>query len=160
MTVDSDTASPERPAVLFVDDEPAVLEALGRTLRKEPYEVLTAPSAAKALAILRSRAVDVVVSDQRMPQVSGSEFLAQVRQQFPDVVRMMLTGEANLDDAVRAINDGLYRFLSKPLGPDELARTLRQALHMKGVQVRGRPLTPKTPGAVFAPVPLARIGSR
>jgi DNA-binding NtrC family response regulator len=93
---------------------------------------MTADSAAKALDILANTPVDVVVSDERMPGMLGSEFLKRVRDAYPDIVRIMLTGEAGLPAAVRAINEGpLYRFLNKPLSPDELAQTIRKALQMK-----------------------------
>jgi DNA-binding NtrC family response regulator len=93
---------------------------------------MTAQSAAEALQILANTPIDVVVSDERMPSMPGSEFLGRVRDVYPGIVRIMLTGEAGLPAAVRAINEGpLYRFLHKPLSPDELARTIRQALQMK-----------------------------
>jgi DNA-binding NtrC family response regulator len=118
--------------ILFVDDELAVLEGLRRSLWKEPFTVLTADSAAAALEILANTHVDVVVSDERMPSMSGSEFLGRVREAYPETIRIMLTGEAGLPAAVRAINEGpLYRFLHKPLSPQELLRTIRQALQMK-----------------------------
>jgi DNA-binding NtrC family response regulator len=120
-----------RRVVLFVDDEPAVLEGIRDTLRKEPYDVLTANSAVIAMDYLIKRRVDVIVSDECMPRVSGSDLLSRVRHEYPDVCRIMLTGEASLDVSVRAINDGLYRFLSKPVKPDELTRVVRDALRMK-----------------------------
>ncbi|HTA91419.1 MAG TPA: response regulator [Polyangiaceae bacterium] len=119
--------------VLFVDDEPAILEGFRDGFRREAYEVVTASSASSALQILAAREVDVVVSDECMPRVSGSEFLARVREQHPAVVRIMLTGEASLSAATRAINDGLYRFLSKPVEQEELRRVVRDALKIKGV---------------------------
>jgi DNA-binding NtrC family response regulator len=120
------------PTVLFVDDELAMLELVRRSLSKEPYVVMTADSAAKALDILANTPVDVVVSDQWMPTMLGSRFLGCVRDAYPDIVRIILTGEPGLSAAVRAINEGpLYRFLNKPLSSDELAKTIRQALQMK-----------------------------
>jgi DNA-binding NtrC family response regulator len=120
------------PTVLFVDDEVAILEILRRSLLNESYVVITADSAAKALDILANTRVDVVVSDEQMPSMLGSKFLGRVRDAYPNIVRIILTGGAGLPAAVRAINEGpLYRFLSKPLSPDELVRTIRQALQMK-----------------------------
>ncbi len=120
--------------VLFVDDEPALLEGLRNALRKEPFEVLTAGSASEGLALLHARRVDVVVSDQRMPGVSGTEFLAFVRQRFPSVVRILLTGQASLEAAIGAINEGeVYRFLTKPCHPALLAQTLRDALLVRSL---------------------------
>jgi two-component system probable response regulator PhcQ len=119
--------------VLFVDDEPAILEGFRDGFRREAYEVVTATSAASALELLAARKVDVVVSDECMPRISGSEFLTLVRERHPQVVRIMLTGEASLSAATRAINDGLYRFLSKPVELDELRRVVRDALKIKAV---------------------------
>jgi DNA-binding NtrC family response regulator len=120
-----------RAAVLFVDDEPAILEGFRDAFRREAFEVVIAQSAFTALEILAARRIDVVISDECMPQLSGTDFLAMVRKRHPDVVRIMLTGEASLSAATRAINDGLYRFLSKPIEPTELARVVRDALRTK-----------------------------
>ncbi|MEJ5363882.1 MAG: response regulator [Desulfosoma sp.] len=115
--------------VLFVDDEPHFTSALQRALRHEPYRILTANSAARALEILASEPVDVVVSDERMPGMSGSEFLAVVRRRHPRTVRILLTGYATLDAAVKAINEGeIYRFLTKPCQAKDLSEIIRQAL--------------------------------
>lgn len=115
--------------VLFVDDEPSMTDALRRSLRGEPYDILTAQSAADALEIIRTEQVDVVVSDERMPLTSGSELLAAVREESPDTVRIILTGHASLESAIRAINAGeVYRFLTKPCRELDLALTIRQAL--------------------------------
>lgn len=115
--------------VLFVDDEEALLDGLKNALRKEPYEVITASSASDGLHVLHEHRVDVVVSDERMPGVTGSDFLSFVRQRFPDTVRIMLTGEASLEATIQAINEGeIYRLLTKPCSPLLLAQTLRDAL--------------------------------
>jgi two-component system, probable response regulator PhcQ len=115
--------------VLFVDDEPALLAGVRNALRKEPYTVVTADCASDGLRVLHERRVDVVVSDERMPGVSGSDFLAFVRQRYRDTVRIMLTGQASLESAIQAINEGeIYRFLTKPCSPVLLAQTLRDAL--------------------------------
>jgi DNA-binding NtrC family response regulator len=120
--------------VLFVDDEPYVTEALKRGLRKEPYEILSAKSAAEALEIMAHKAVDVVVSDENMPGMSGSEFLSVVCRKYPDTIRIILTGHATLDAAIRAINEGkIYRFLTKPCNDVDLAVTVRQALQQKAL---------------------------
>ncbi len=120
-----------RAAVLFVDDEPAILEGFRDSFRREAFEIVTAESALTALEILAARRIDVVISDECMPRLSGADFLAMVRKRHPDVVRIMLTGEASLSTATKAINDGLYRFLSKPIEPSELCRVVRDALRIK-----------------------------
>ena len=128
-------ASTSREAVLFVDDEPAILAGFCDALRKEAYEILTATSAALALDVLSRTHVDVVVSDECMPRMCGSAFLGRVHRDYPDIVRIMLTGEASLAASVRAINDGLYRFLGKPVQHEELSRVIRDALKMKNLGV-------------------------
>jgi putative nucleotidyltransferase with HDIG domain len=115
-------------AVLFVDDEVNILRALQRLLRSEQVTVRTASRAAEALEILAEHPVQVVVSDQRMPDASGVDLLATVRQRHPDVVRLMLTGYTEMNIAVDAINRGqVYRLITKPWNDDELRATLRQA---------------------------------
>ena len=124
--------------VLFVDDEQALLDGIRNALRKEPYEIVTANSASKGLSVLHERRVDVVVSDERMPGVTGTDFLAFVRQRYPDTGRIMLTGQASLEAAIQAINEGeVYRFLTKPCSPLQLAQTLRDALLLRGMKREG-----------------------
>ena len=121
--------------VLFVDDEPHVTEGLKRALRKEPYEILTASSAQEAFEILARAPVDIVISDERMPGMSGSEFIAAVRQKYPDTIRMILTGHASLNAVIRAVNEGeIYRFFTKPCNEVDLSITIRQALQQKDLK--------------------------
>jgi DNA-binding NtrC family response regulator len=131
----------ERSKILFVDDEPNVTAALKRALRQEPYEVFTADSAVDALQILAINDIDVVISDERMPGMSGSVFLGQVRQTYPDTVRIILSGQANLEDVVRAINEGeIYRFFIKPFNATDLGVTIRQAIQHKQLVKQSRRL--------------------
>jgi len=114
--------------VLFVDDEVNILKALQRLLRTEDMNVLCATRAAEALELLDKHPTQVVVTDQRMPEMSGVDFLAHVRERQPDIVRMMLTGYTEMKVAVDAINRGeIYRLITKPWNDDELRATLRQA---------------------------------
>ena len=114
--------------VLFVDDEVNILKALQRLLRTEDMNVLCASRAAEALDLLEKHPTQVVVTDQRMPEMSGVDFLAHVRERQPDIVRMMLTGYTEMKVAVDAINRGeIYRLITKPWNDDELRATLRQA---------------------------------
>ena len=129
--------------ILFVDDEPQVLRGYRDILHKEPYELLAAGSAAQALEILAKERIHVVVSDERMPSVSGSELLERVHRDYPDIVRIMLTGQASLLASVQAINDGLYRFLSKPIAAVELRRVLRDALHVQALRWSSVMLPPR-----------------
>ncbi len=130
--------------ILLVDDEPHVTEALKRTLHKEPYEILSANSANEALQILAREPVSVVISDERMPGMPGAEFLALVYRDYPETIRIMLTGHANLDLALRAINEGqIYRFLLKPCNEQEIRITLRQAIQQKELAEKSRQLLQK-----------------
>ena len=114
--------------VLFVDDEVNILKALQRLLRNEPMQVLTASRPQEAIDLLESTPAQVVVSDQRMPDMSGVDLLSTIRERHPDMVRMMLTGYTEMDIAVEAINKGeIYRLITKPWNDDELKATLRQA---------------------------------
>jgi len=114
--------------VLFVDDEVNILKAIQRLLRSEEMNVLCASRASEALELLEKHRTQVVVTDQRMPEMSGVDFLARVRERWPDVVRMMLTGYTEMKVAVDAINRGeIYRLITKPWNDDELRATLRQA---------------------------------
>ena len=118
--------------VMIIDDEPAITDMFEDALSREPYDVLCAASAEEALPILAQEQVDVVISDERMPGMSGSEFLSLVRQEYPDTIRMILTGHASLESAVRAINEGeIYRFFTKPCNVIDLAMTIRHALQQK-----------------------------
>src|ERR1700688_3725402 len=127
--------------ILLVDDEPNITDALKRAFRREPYEFLTATSGAAALVALERHAVDVVISDEQMTGMSGSELLSAVRKQYPDTIRMILSGQASLEAAVRAINEGeVYRFFLKPCNPTDLIFTIQQALAHKRLEEQSRRL--------------------
>ena len=114
--------------VLFVDDEVNILKALQRLLRGEPMNVLTASRPEQAIELLEREEIEVVVSDQRMPAMSGVDMLSMIRERNPDIVRMMLTGYTEMKIAVEAINRGeIFRLITKPWNDDELKATLRQA---------------------------------
>src|SRR5512144_596562 len=102
-------------AILLVDDEPDVLALLARTFSREGYEVLTAPSAEAALAILDARPVDVLVTDQRMPHTTGVELVAAARRRWPELCAILLSAYTEPHEIVAAINQGqVYRYLVKP----------------------------------------------
>jgi two-component system, probable response regulator PhcQ len=125
--------------VLFVDDVPSVTAALKRRLRGEPFRILEASSAARALEILGTDHVDIVVSDEAMPGMTGSELCARIFADHPGVLCMILTGHPTVDAAMRAINDGrVYRFLTKPCDPSDLASVIRQALEERAVLAEQR----------------------
>ncbi|MFZ4441110.1 MAG: PAS domain-containing protein [Syntrophales bacterium] len=101
--------------ILFVDDEPNVLSALTRTLRNSPYQVLTAGSAGEALEIMETTKIKVIVSDEQMVGMKGSELLAEVQKRFPHTLRILMSGHTTQEMAMRAVNEGgIYRFFAKP----------------------------------------------
>jgi len=125
----------------LVDDDLNLLAGLRRTLRREPYEILVARGATEAFEVLGTKAIDVIVSDEAMPGMSGTDFLARVSLIYPETIRIILTGNATLDTAIRAINEGkVYRFLTKPCDPFDLAITIRQALEHRDLLVKSRHL--------------------
>ncbi|WP_367190446.1 HD domain-containing phosphohydrolase [Burkholderia sp. Ed8] len=123
------------PSILLVDDEPNVLSALRRVLRPTGYDVLTADSGEAALAILASTEIDLIVSDMRMPHMSGAEFLARARALHPDTMRILLTGYAEIASVVQAVNEGgVYRYLNKPWDDHDLLLTIEQALEQRSLR--------------------------
>lgn len=124
--------------VLLVDDEPNILSALVRSLRQEPYRVLTAGGASEAMDLMQHTPADVIVSDDEMPGVSGVEFLSQLRLLYPATIRLMLTGQVSVERTLQAINDGhVFRFLTKPCPPETLIEALRHALEHKRLMDHG-----------------------
>src|SRR5689334_25340850 len=131
----------QRAKILLVDDEPNLTSALVRSLDRKQFEIFTADSAQKGLLILAGHDIDCVVSDERMPGMTGSQFLAEVRKQWPNTIRMILSGQADLEAAVRAINEGeVYRFLLKPCHPKELQMTILQGLQPNELVAQSRKL--------------------
>ena len=122
--------------ILVVDDEQQILELIGNMLMAQQYNVLTADTAEKALAIMSAEPIDIVISDESMPGMSGTDLLGIIRQSYPDTIAMMLTGKADLQTAIRAINEGqVYRFLTKPVYMADLLVSVDQALqHQKCIK--------------------------
>jgi CheY-like chemotaxis protein len=120
--------------LLLVDDEPNILTALRRLLRREGYAILTAADGAEALELLAHEPVQVIVSDQRMPGMSGTELLRRVKQLYPRTVRIALSGYADLATVTDAVNHGaIYRYLSKPWDDEALKGEIREAFrHWRG----------------------------
>jgi len=107
--------------ILFVDDELSILSTLKRLLRREPYDILTADSGQQGLDILAEKSVNIVISDMRMPHMSGAEFLQQVKQHYPQTKRIIMSGYADIEAVVDAVNKGgICHFISKPWDNDEL----------------------------------------
>ncbi len=125
-------SSPEKGKILFVDDEENILRSLQRLFMDEEVEVFTASSGAKGLEILaREPEVGVIVSDQRMPEMTGVDFLEKSKAISPQSIRILLTGYADVNAAIDAINrGGTFRYLNKPWNDDELVQAVKGALHM------------------------------
>ena len=122
-----DSELPER-TLLLVDDEPGILAALRRLLRREGYTLLTAGSGSEGLELLAGHEVGVVISDGRMPGMGGPEFLGRVKNIHPDSVRILLSGYTDLKAVTEAVNQGeLYKFMTKPWDDEELLQTVRDA---------------------------------
>lgn len=120
--------------ILFIDDEERILRSLAMQFRRQ-YEVLTESDPRRALQRLQSEPVDIIVCDQRMPQMNGAELLGQARELVPHSLRILLTGYSDLDAAVEALNGGgIFRYLTKPWDPQEMAFTLRQAAEIAARQ--------------------------
>lgn len=124
----NDGASEASYTLLVVDDEPNILAALKRTFRRENWQVLTANNASEGFELMATHEVGVIISDQRMPDISGTEFLHRIKEMYPDTVRILLTGYADFTTVIDAVNQGdLYKVLSKPMDSDLLRDTTREA---------------------------------
>lgn len=116
----------KRP-ILVVDDEPEILFSLKGLLRPE-FEVFTAGSAAEGAEILQKHVIHVVMTDQRMPQMTGVEFLSRIKNAHPAAMRLIFTGYADIKAVIDAINQGnVFRYIAKPWDPEELTEALREA---------------------------------
>lgn len=114
--------------LLIVDDEENILHSLRRLFRREPYEVLLAHSAQEGLDILNTEKISVILSDQRMPGMVGSEFFKIVKKTYPNTIRIIMSGYTELDSITSAINDGaVYKFLLKPWDDEKLLNHIREA---------------------------------
>ena len=139
----SDTVAPA--TLLFVDDEPGILSALRRLFRPHGYRILIAESGEQGLAILEENEVDLVISDMRMPVMDGAAFLKQVRQRWPDITRILLTGYADITSTVSAINEGeIYRYIAKPWDDNEIITIVREAIERRRLQSENIRLTELT----------------
>ncbi len=126
--------------LLFVDDEPSILSSLRRLFRPLGYKILTAESGLEGLDILAKETVNLVVSDMRMPNMDGAKFLKEVKARWPHIVRLLLTGYADMTSTIEAINQGeIYRYIAKPWDDAEIVRTVKDALeHIRLVSENAR----------------------
>jgi CheY-like chemotaxis protein len=144
--------NPPLPRVLLVDDEPNVIEGLTRRLRRD-YQIFSAQDGAQALRLLEQEGeMDVIVSDMRMPNMNGAQLLSEVRRWYPDMIRILLTGQADLESAIQAVNEGqIFRFLSKPCPADVVKGVLQAAMRQHELVTSERVLLDKTlRGAIHA----------
>ena len=119
---------PDSPAVLVVDDEARILSALRRSLRREGYEILTAETVEEALRVLDERSVGLILSDQKMPGMSGVQFLAEAARRRPEAVRMLITGWTEEIPREQLKELGVCALITKPWDDEKLKATLRRAL--------------------------------
>ena len=127
--------------ILLVDDEANVLAALTRALVDDPFEILTASSGSQALEIIAATGIKVIVSDERMAGMQGSELLAEVKRRSPHTVRILLTGHATLEAAMRAVNEGeIYRFFTKPWDDTQLRFALLSGVEKYNLEAENRRL--------------------
>lgn len=130
------------PRVLLVDDEPNILKALGRSLRQESIEILTAPSAEEALQIMHEQPVDLLISDMRMPGMSGADLLARAAAEWPQTRRVLLTGYADLESTIKAVNEGhISSYLHKPWDDLELRQVVSELLKARFLELENQSLT-------------------
>src|SRR5580692_4133918 len=129
-----------RHTILVVDDEPDVVKSVQDLLRLE-FKVLGATRAKAAMEIMRTEEVHVVMTDQRMPEITGVEFLRQIRGDYPEAIRLLFTGYADIRAVIDAINQGnVYRYITKPWDPEELETIIRQAVERYDLLVERRRL--------------------
>ncbi len=132
---------PEVPTLLIVDDEENILRALSRLLRRQDYKVITANSGAQALEVLSRTPVSVILSDQRMPGMTGSELYLQVKSLYPHTIRLIMSGYTELESITSAINDGaIFKFLLKPWDDDKLVGHIREAMSIHQLKTRNEKL--------------------
>ncbi|MEO8031974.1 MAG: sigma-54 dependent transcriptional regulator [Gemmatimonadota bacterium] len=130
----------QKPTVLIVDDESGILDSLRILLKKEGYEVTAAQGGKAGLDLIRGGTYDIVLSDIRMPQVSGLDILAAVREQDPLTPVILMTAQASLQTAIGAVNAGAYYYIQKPFANDELIAILRRATDYRAVRVENKNL--------------------
>lgn len=117
----------QQPTLLLLDDEPNIVNALRRVFRQEGYRILAANRAADALELLAVNRVDVIISDQRMPEMTGVEFLARVKELYPPIIRVILSGYSDIDAVTAAINRGaIYKYFTKPWDDEVLREEIRR----------------------------------
>jgi len=127
--------TPAPATLLFVDDEPSILSSLKRLFRPHGYRIFTAEGGQAGLEILKNEHIDLVISDMRMPVMDGAHFLEQVRLNSPETIRILLTGYADMESTIAAINKGqIYRYINKPWDDNEIVLIVREALERRRLE--------------------------
>ena len=127
--------TPAKPRILCVDDEPNILSSLRRLFRGKGYEILVANSGQEGLTLLETEPIDLIISDMRMPVMDGTAFLEKVRARWPDTLRLLLTGYADIQSTIDAINRGeIYRYITKPWDDHDIVLVVKQALERKELE--------------------------
>lgn len=135
------TSPAATPTILCVDDEPSILSALRRLFRAKGFQVHVAEGGQAGLAVLAAEPIDLVISDMRMPEMDGVMFLEQVRQRWPDTMRLLLTGYADITSIMGAINRGeIYRYIAKPWDDNDIILIVRSALQQRAMEQEQRRL--------------------
>ena len=130
---------PKEIQVLFLDDEESIIDGVKRLFMREPYEIFATTKVADARAALAKYKIKVVFSDYRMPDISGTQFLQEVKEHYPDTVKVLFTGYTDFSAAEEAINVGeVYRFISKPWKTTELLSTIRQCIEHYDLLLKAR----------------------
>lgn len=128
--------------LLLVDDEEPICKAIQRLCRKEGYKIFLAASAEEALGILQSQTIAVILSDQRLPGITGIQLFSEVKKLYPDTLRLMISGYTALESIAGAINDGaIFKFIFKPWDDEQLLSSLREAFSIYELKQRNRELT-------------------
>ncbi|WP_296447253.1 HD domain-containing phosphohydrolase [Rhodoferax sp. UBA5149] len=137
----TDTGETKLPTILCVDDEPNILSSLRRLFRTKGFQVRIAEGGKAGLTLLETETVDLVISDMRMPEMDGAQFLEQVRSRWPDTVRLLLTGYSDITSVIEAINRGeIYRYITKPWDDNDIVLIVRQALERKALELEKKRL--------------------
>jgi response regulator RpfG family c-di-GMP phosphodiesterase len=139
--IGTSTATTSALSILFVDDEPSILSSLKRLFRPKGYQIHLAEGGKAALELMEQMSVDLVISDMRMPEMDGVQLLEQVRQRWPDTVRLLLTGYADIASTIAAVNRGeIYRYISKPWDDADILLIVREALEHRTLELQNKRL--------------------
>ena len=130
----------QQPSVLVIDDESGILDTLRILLKKEGYEVSTAQGGKAGLDAIRANAPDIVLTDVRMPQVTGLDILQAVKETDPITPVLLMTAQASLQSAIQAVNAGAFYYLQKPFANDELLAIMRRACEFRQIRVENKQL--------------------